>query len=38
MGGEKIANVEVVEFATIVTLDTLDGDTKLGANISEKNL
>ena len=36
MGGEKIASVEIIEFATIVTLNTLDGDTKLSANISEK--
>jgi hypothetical protein len=35
-GRRKIASVEVVEFVTIVTLNTLDGDTKLGANIGKK--
>lgn len=36
MGGEKIAGLKVVKFATIVALDALDRDTKLRTNVGKE--
>ena len=36
MGQEESAGAEVVELAAVVTLDSLNGDPKLCANISKK--
>jgi len=36
MREEERAGLRVVEFSAVITLDTLDGDAKLRANISEK--
>ena len=36
MGGEECTGAEVVEFAAIIALDALDGDTKLGANVGKE--
>lgn len=37
MGDEADAGIDVVEFTVVVTLDTMNGDNKMGANTS-KNL
>lgn len=36
--GEECAGAEIVEFAAIITLDALDGDTKLRVNVYKKLL
>jgi hypothetical protein len=38
MGGEECTGAEVVEFAAIIALDALDGDTKLRVNVGKKLL